>query len=103
MKVNFTIDCTPEEARTFFGLPDVVPMQQALMQQLQERLEDNIRTLDPEVLIKTWMPMAMQNWSEWQKTVWGQMGQMNPQMNAMASMAQNMMNMGTDPKAKKGK
>ena len=23
VKVNFNIDCTPEEARTFFGLPDV--------------------------------------------------------------------------------
>lgn len=107
MKVHFNIECTPEEARTFFGLPDVVPMQQALMQELQARLEENIRTLDPDTLIKTWMPMAMQNWTEWQKMMWGQMGQMNP----MANMAQNFMNMGPmnmgaaspDPKAKKAK
>ena len=26
MKVNIEIDCTPVEARQFFGLPDVVPM-----------------------------------------------------------------------------
>lgn len=88
MKVNFTIDCTPEEARAFFGLPDVVPMQQALMQQLQSKMEENIRNLDPETLVKTWMPMAMQNWTDWQQAVWGQMG-----VNPMA----NMMN----PKAKK--
>ena len=25
MKVNIEIDCTPEEARTFMGLPDVSP------------------------------------------------------------------------------
>src|SRR5437868_1199614 len=28
MKVNVQIDCTPEEARAFFGLPDLGPMQQ---------------------------------------------------------------------------
>jgi hypothetical protein len=27
MKVTVEIDCTPEEARRFLGLPDVVPMQ----------------------------------------------------------------------------
>ncbi|MXP10848.1 DUF6489 family protein [Pseudoblastomonas halimionae] len=25
MKMNIEIDCTPEEARTFMGLPDVTP------------------------------------------------------------------------------
>jgi hypothetical protein len=25
MKINIEIDCTPEEARTFMGLPDVTP------------------------------------------------------------------------------
>ena len=35
MKITVDIDCTPEEARHFFGLPDVKPMQDALMQQIQ--------------------------------------------------------------------
>ena len=30
MKVNVEIDCTPEEARAFFGLPDVAPLQEKL-------------------------------------------------------------------------
>ena len=32
MKVTVEVDCTPEEARRFLGLPDVVPMQQAAME-----------------------------------------------------------------------
>ena len=28
MKVNIEVDCTPDEARRFLGLPDVAPMQQ---------------------------------------------------------------------------
>ena len=74
MKLHFDIDCTPEEARQFLGLPDVVPMQDALMKQLQDKLSENIRTLDPETLAKTWIPITMQNWSDMQKMFWNNIG-----------------------------
>ena len=77
MKVTFDIECTPEEARTFLGLPDVVPMQDALMAQLQQKMSDNIRNLDPETLARTWLPMTVQGWGEMQKMFWAQM-QKNP-------------------------
>ena len=35
MKVTIDIDCTPEEARTFLGLPDVKPFQDAMMDKMQ--------------------------------------------------------------------
>ncbi len=38
MKVNIEIDCTPLEARQFIGLPDVSPMQTAVMDKLQQEL-----------------------------------------------------------------
>ena len=38
MKVHVDIDCTPEEARAFFGLPDVQPVQAAVMKELENRL-----------------------------------------------------------------
>lgn len=84
MKVTFNIDCTPQEARAFFGLPDVAPMQEQLMSQMQEKMTENIKNMDPETLAKTWVPLAMQNWTEMQKTFWGQLGQMNP-MNPMSA------------------
>ncbi|MAH04369.1 MAG: hypothetical protein CL561_02290 [Alphaproteobacteria bacterium] len=74
MKVKFDIECTPEEARQFFGLPDVAPMQEKLMAELQERLEENIRAVSAEELIKTWMPATMQGFGEMQKMFWQQMG-----------------------------
>ena len=37
MKITIDIDCTPQEARSFLGLPDVEPMQQALMKMVQEK------------------------------------------------------------------
>ncbi|MGC5394074.1 DUF6489 family protein, partial [Escherichia coli] len=47
MKVNVEIDCTPEEARQFFGLPDVQPMQTAVMDKLQEQMLTNIEKVSP--------------------------------------------------------
>lgn len=76
MKVKFDIECTPEEARRFLGLPDVVPMQEALMREIESRMLDNIRNLDPETMVKTWFPATIQGWGEMQKMFWGQMGGM---------------------------
>jgi len=54
MKVNVEIDCTPLEARQFFGLPDVSPMQVAVMDRLQQQMLANIETVTPEALMKSW-------------------------------------------------
>ncbi len=74
MKVNFDIECTPQEARQFFGLPNVEPMQEALMKELEERLKENMNSLDPETMLKTWLPATIQGWGEVQKMFWDQMG-----------------------------
>jgi hypothetical protein len=54
MKVNVEIDCTPLEARQFFGLPDVQPMQTAVMDKLQQQMMANIEKVSPESLIQSW-------------------------------------------------
>jgi hypothetical protein len=54
MKVNIEIDCTPLEARQFFGLPDVGPMQTAVMDKLQQQMISNIDKVSPESLIQSW-------------------------------------------------
>ena len=54
MKVNVEIDCTPLEARQFFGLPDVGPMQTAVMEKLQQQMTANIEKVSPEALMQSW-------------------------------------------------
>lgn len=61
MKVNIEIECTPEEARTFLGLPDLKPMQEVLLAQLQERMMANIRSMDPQEVMKTWFGPGMES------------------------------------------
>jgi hypothetical protein len=55
MKVNIEIDCTPLEARQFFGLPDVTPMQTAVMEKLQEQMTSNMEKMAPEALMQNWL------------------------------------------------
>jgi hypothetical protein len=73
MKISIDIDCTPDEARQFLGLPDVKPMQDALMQQMQDRLSANLQAMDPETLMKTWFPASLQGFEQIQKAFWSQM------------------------------
>lgn len=54
MKVNIEIDCTPDEARTFMGLPDVKPMQAAVLAKLEEQMLDGISAMAPDSLLKSW-------------------------------------------------
>ena len=54
MKVNVEIDCTPLEARQFIGLPDVQPMQVAVMERLQQQMITNIEKVSPEALMQSW-------------------------------------------------
>jgi hypothetical protein len=61
MKVTVNIDCTPLEARQFFGLPDVQPMQAAVMDALEKRMMKEMETYTPEKLFEAWMPLMSAN------------------------------------------
>jgi hypothetical protein len=73
MKITIDVDCTPEEARAFLGLPDVAPMQAALMAEVEKRMMEGLRASDPESLMKTWLPAGIQGWEALQKMFWSQM------------------------------
>ena len=55
MKVTLEVDCTPEEARAFLGLPDVGPLNERLVQEMTSRAEANMNLLKPDELMKSWM------------------------------------------------
>jgi hypothetical protein len=74
MKVNIEVDCTPDEARRFLGLPDVAPMQQAVMAQMEKRLVDAIASTDTQKLMEQWLPFSMKGIEQWQ-TIWTQLAQ----------------------------
>lgn len=74
MKFTIDVECTPEEARQFIGLPNIAPMQDRMMKDLEERMSEQMSNMDPETFMKTWMPATVQGWGEMQKMFWAQMG-----------------------------
>ena len=72
MKVKIDIDCTPQEARAFFGLPHLEPMQDALLGKIQERLTEHLDARDPEALLKLWFPAGLQGLGQMQEALWKQ-------------------------------
>lgn len=72
MKIKIDVDCTPQEARAFLGLPDVGPMQEAMMAKIQERMLAGLDAVDPETMMKTWLPLGLQGMEQAQR-FWAQM------------------------------
>jgi uncharacterized protein DUF6489 len=67
MKISFDIDCTPEELRGFFGLPDVKPLQEQLLKEVEAQMRSNLKSLDPETLLKTWLPAGLKGFEQLQE------------------------------------
>lgn len=73
MKIKFDVECTPEELRGFIGLPDVRPMQEKLLKEVEERLRTNVKALDPEAMLKTWLPAGLKGFEQLQEMFLNQM------------------------------
>lgn len=70
MKITIDIDCTPEEARTFLGLPDMQPFHDTILKEMEKRLTHGIQAEDMEALMKLWMPLAGTGWEKMQNMFW---------------------------------
>jgi hypothetical protein len=70
MKVTIEVDCTPLEARQFFGLPDVQPMQEAILAEMEKRLMAETAKFSPEGLMRAWFSGSAQG-AEWFRDVLG--------------------------------
>jgi hypothetical protein len=73
MKISLDIDCTAEEARRFFGLPELQPLQEALLKQVQERLTANLEAMDPKAMLDAWLPATLKGFEELRQQFFSQM------------------------------
>lgn len=74
MKLTIDIDCTPAEARAMLGLPDLAPLQAAMSEELEARMREAVAGLDPEALMKMWVPAGMEGFEQLQKAFWSGLG-----------------------------
>ena len=74
MKVTVNIDCTPQEARTFFGQPDLEPFNAWLVEEMKARYAQNLEAMRPEEMMKTWMSFGGQSMEQFRKMMETGMG-----------------------------
>lgn len=60
MKFTIDVECTPEEARRFIGLPDVTSLNEAIVAEMTRRMEQNIALMSPDAMLKSWMSVGAQ-------------------------------------------
>ncbi len=69
MKISVDVDCTPEEARRFLGLPDLTPVHQAYVERMTKMVTDGASTETFGELMKSWGPMSEAGLAMWRQMV----------------------------------
>ena len=67
MKVKLEVDCTPKEARSFLGLPDVEALNKHMVDEMKSRIDAGIGMAAPEELMKSWMNLGGQATEQFRK------------------------------------
>lgn len=74
MKINVEVDCTPEEARRFMGLPDLTPVHEAYVGQLVDMAKNGVSSDALESMMRSWAPMSDAGFKLWQQMIEGMSG-----------------------------
>ena len=69
MNITVNVDCTPEEARRFMGLPDLTPIHDLYLEKLRTTMEQGITPDSVETLLKAWSPMGEAGMAMWRQMV----------------------------------
>lgn len=72
MKVTVDVDCTPEEARRFMGLPDMTAVHEAYIEKMKKMIDDGVTPDTVEAMMRSWMPMGEAGMGLW-RTMFDQM------------------------------
>jgi hypothetical protein len=70
MKIQFDIDATPQELRTFFGLPNLEPLQNEILEIIRKNMAAGVEGFDPATMMKPFLPEQMQSLTTLQKNLW---------------------------------
>jgi 3-methyladenine DNA glycosylase/8-oxoguanine DNA glycosylase len=74
MKISVDIDCTPEEARRFLGLPDLAPVHDAYIQRMTKAAGEGLTAESAAEMMKAWGPMNEAGMAMWRSMLEGMSG-----------------------------
>lgn len=65
MKINVEVDCTPEEARRFMGLPDMSPVHEAYINVMKEAVGNPTNPEAIQQMFQNWNPVGDAGMNFW--------------------------------------
>lgn len=71
MKITVDVDCTPEEARRFMGLPDLTVVHDAYLRQILDAMQNGISRDTLDGMLKSWGPMSDVSLAIWKQAIDG--------------------------------
>ncbi|HEX8466399.1 MAG TPA: DUF6489 family protein [Allosphingosinicella sp.] len=74
MKISVDVDCTPEEARRFLGLPDLTPVHDAYVQRMTKVAGEGLTAESAADMMKAWGPMNEAGMAMWRSMLEGMSG-----------------------------
>ncbi len=69
MNITMNIECSPEEARRFMGLPDMAPIHDIYLDKMREAMSNGMTPELLENIMRTWSPMGEMGMNAWQKMI----------------------------------
>ena len=69
MKITVDVECTPEEARRFMGLPDMAPVHEAYLSHVRTAIEQGVTPDMVQSLMRTWSPMGEAGMTMWRQMI----------------------------------
>lgn len=67
MKISVDVDCTPEEARRFMGLPDLSGVHAVYVGKLTRMVDEGITADNVETMMRAWAPMGEAGMAMWRQ------------------------------------
>jgi hypothetical protein len=74
MKISVDVDCTPEEARRFLGLPDLTPVHQAYVERMTRAVTEGVTPESFAEMARAWGPMSEAGTAMWRTMLEGMSG-----------------------------
>ena len=74
MNIKVDVDCTPEEARRFLGLPDLTPVHQAYIERMTKAASEGLTAESAAEMMKSWGPMSEAGLTMWRSMLEGMSG-----------------------------
>ena len=67
MKISVDVDCTPEEAWRFMGLPDLSSVHAIYLAKVEKMVDEGITADNIDTMVRAWSPMGEAGMTMWRQ------------------------------------